>query len=524
MSQEILEYSDFSGGDYGRLENWRAPKNTFSGLNMLVSRTGELCVRPGVRDISPTGLTTGAVWHVGVRPDITTSFWFGQGTAIRYFSALPPGGALATASSALPNTPDYVAVFEGGATSYIQTPNDNGASFNGSAITTLGNMPDGAAIALYGDRLAVVPTSAPNTVVFSAAASFNNWTISAGNAVSVTVGDDDPITALIAQRTHLIIMKRNSAFYVLTGTPGTNESLRRVQRAMGPSDVGSRSYAAAARRTDDLIYYVGSDAQWPSTFDGTRTADMENIVTANTGAQNLSVVPFYMDDPSGVMINQEASSEGTEQLIWIKSRGAWTKHRLGVAVKKFAAVGAHAYPQTGLSDLSDVRTGSLVCFTDGGSASAAPVFYGWQPFMDRPGVESNPLSISCERAGDASAEAVSGSALLAEQRAKDGRELQVRGVIVDFRSWNTGSSSTNHFDLTVNTLNSYEAATPVASGTVSFDEAASQSSLAGDVRSKYFSLGDQGRGSAMNVQLDNVRGIAIQRIRIITETYPPRGF
>lgn len=521
MAQEIVEYADFSGGDYGRLENWRAPKNTFSATNMLVYRTGELGVRPGVRDVTPAGQAVGTVRVFGRLPGTLATVFYGQGTALKFFDAVQ-GGTLGTASGTFAvssSGPDHQD--DAGNTVYIASSAGAGGSLTGSTYTSLTNMPAAQAIALYGDRLAVVPTSATNTVVFSAAASFNNWTISAGNAVSVTVGDSDPITALFAQRSHLAILKKNSGLYILTGTPGTSESLRLAARFPGPVD----SWGAARTRSDDRIWFSVTNQQQMSVFDGSGVSLQDNYpLSLYTELAPRAVVPLRLDDQGGAAFVVEANSGlGSSNEVWLRSRGIWTRHTFGVTVSKLVASAGVGFSQDGDNDVSRLRYGSMLVFTDRGGASATPNFWSWVPFMDRPGLEVSPFSNSAERAGDASATPVSGSALLAEQRAKDGRELQVRGVIVDFRSWNTGGDANNHFDLAVNTLNSYEASGPVSSATLSFDEAPALSSLEGTVRSKYFSFGDQGRGSALNVQLSNCRGIAIQRIRIVTETYPPRG-
>jgi hypothetical protein len=518
MPRQTFEIKDFSGGDYGRMEAWKAPKNTFSALNMIVTRTGELCVRPGFRKTNPTGMVNGAVWAMGRQPSNPFSVWFGQGTAIRAFSPQTTPGAVSTATGALTGTPSAAFVDENGTTTYIATNNVNGYSYNGTAITSLNTMPSANAIALYGDRLAISPTSAPSTVVFSAAASFNNWVISAGNAVSITVGDTDAVAALFAQRTHLAIVKTASSLFVLTGTPGTNEALRPVYRFNGPTS----QRAAGRTHSDDKIWYAPTFSGYAVAFDGTAVSLLDNIpLSLHTGLLNRTVLPLYDDDQAGLALITPAGS-GAANEIWLKYRGAWTKHTLSQTITTNAAVKLHGYPQDGDATISRLRYGSCILLTDGGGAGATPNFYAWQPFMDRPGLEADPFSASCERAGDDSSSPVVGNVTFPEQRLDDGSEVQVRGVLVDFRSWNTGGSANNHFDLAINTLNSYEAAGPVSSATGSFDEAPGSSSLAGTVRSKYFSFGDQGRGAGFQVVLTNCKGVAFQRFRIITETYPAR--
>jgi hypothetical protein len=521
VAKVTFEYKDFSAGDYGRMEAFRAPKNSWTGLNMLVYRTGEIGVRAGIRDISPTGLATGSVWHLGVRPGAATDFWFGQGTKINRFSALSPGAVTATAAS-LGGTPGNVAVAETGGTSYIQTNANNGYSFDGTVLTALGSMPNGAgSIAVYGDRLVVTSGVNTNILRWSDAASYNSWP--AGN--TLTVGDVDYITALVAQRGHLAVMKQNSSFYVLTGVPGVSDTLRAVLRAQGPGNNGYGAYAAAARRTDDLVYYVADRSQYPSSFDGARSQDFDNIILNDIGGSNtVTVIPLMTDDQSGVVINQAASAtDGTAQLLWVRSKGAWTKHLLGVSVKKFGAAGTHPYPQDGAT-LASVRQGTTICLTDGGldAPATAPKFYAWQPFMDRPGLEANPLSISNERAGDASSTPVVGNFTLPEEHSSSGDDLHVRSVIVDFRKWNTGGATNNHIDVTVNVLRSYGTSGALTSSTQSWDETPGSAALSGTTQRMIFSFGDQAAGGGFQLVFANLRGIAIQRIVVIAESTPPR--
>lgn len=520
MATEVFEYADFSGGDYGRLENWRAPKNSFSATNMLLYRSGELGVRPGVRNVTPAGVAVGTVNLLSRLSQSLSAVFYNEGTTLKTFTPTE-GSSLSALTGTLANSPgSQLHTDDAGNTVYIASPSGAGGSVTGTTFTSLTNMPAAQAIALYGDRLAVVPVSAKNTVVFSAAASFNNWTISAGNAVSITVGDSDPITALFAQRTHLAILKQNSGLYILTGTPGTNESLRLAARFTGP--VGS--WGAGRTKSDDKIWFAPTNQQQLSVFDGTNVTLFDNYpLSLYTELAPRAVAPLKLDDQGGAaFVVQANSGVGSSNEVWLRAHGAWTRHTIGATITTNVASAGVGFPQDGGTDVSRLRYGSMLVFTDGGGASASAKFYSWVPFMDRPGMEASPFSTSAERCGDDSSTPVTGTALLAEQRAKDGKEIQVRGVIVDFRSWNTGSATNNHFDLVVNTLNTYESSAPVSSAIASFDEAASQSSLTGSVRSKYFSFGDQGRGGAFNVQLSNVRGVAFQRFRIVTETFPGR--
>lgn len=521
MGSKTFEYRDFSGGDWGRTEPWRAPKNTFSATNMLVYRTGEIGVRTGVRNVTPAGVANGVVQGLGRMPSSLSTVFYAQGTAVKYFDPVE-GGTLSTATGAFTGAGPTARTHmdDAGNTVYIATTTVNGYSLTGSTLTSLNNMPNAQAIALYGQRLAVVPTATPNSIVFSADSSFNNWTISAGNAVSVTIGDSDPIKAIFAQRTHLAVLKQNSGLYILTGTPGTSETVRLASRLEGPL----ASWQAGRTRSDDRIWFATTNAQPMAMFDGTNVSWYDNYpLSLFSQFAARTVMPLRYDDQTGAAFIVEANAGvGTANEVWLHHRGMWTRHTFGVGITAQAASCGVGFPQDGGTDPSRIRYGSQLVFTDGGAVGAPPAFWSWLPCPDRPGLEASPFAQSAERAGDASSTPVTGTLTLPEQRSEDGHEIQVRGVIVDFRSWQTGGASNNHFDLAVNTLNSYESPTPVSSATAAFDEAPSLSSLAGSVRSKYFSFGDQGRGSAFNLSLTNIRGVAFTRFRIVTETYPAR--
>jgi hypothetical protein len=510
-----FEIADFTGGDWGRIGPDKAAKNQFSATNMLVSRTGEMYVRPGVRLTNPTGLGNGVVWSVGTLPLDPSSLWFGQGTAVRYFLPSSAAVAVSTASSSITGTPTAVYVDENGTTVYLCTSTENGYSFNGSAITQLTSMPDAQAIALYGERLVVVPTSAPNTIRYSAAADFTSWPV----ANTITVGDTDPITALFAQRGHLAILKRDSSFYVLTGVPGVNDTLRPVYRFNGPGNQRS----AGRTRSDDRVWFAPNYSQHVAAFDGTAVTMFDNITPPlHSSVTSRTVVPLVDDDQSGAAFVVPANpGEGAANEVWVKYRNAWTKHTFGVAIGQHVARCFHDFPQNGDATIADLRYGTKLVFCDGGGAGATPNFWSWQPFMDRPGLEADPFTFSAERAGDASAAQVSGTVEFPYVTDEQGRELLVRKVTIHFRAWNTGGSSTNNITATVRSLREFDGSY-TDSAALSWTEAGSLASTAGSLRRKDLYFGDQGRGSAFQLRLSALRGVAIRRIVFTYDVLPTR--
>jgi hypothetical protein len=100
-------------------------------------------------------------------------------------------------------------------------------------------------------------------------------------------------------------------------------------------------------------------------------------------------------------------------------------------------------------------------------------------------------------------------------------------VTVEFKSYNTGASANNHFDLTVTATRRFTlpSGTPTAdkvSGTYTYDEAGSALGSTGAVKNRtiHFTTGDQGRGGGYFFTLANLKGVAITRIMVRLQTEP----
>ena len=57
-NRKVISYDDFSGGDYGILEPWRAPPGTWTGKNMVLYDDGGLGPRNGMFEVPLSGDTT----------------------------------------------------------------------------------------------------------------------------------------------------------------------------------------------------------------------------------------------------------------------------------------------------------------------------------------------------------------------------------------------------------------------------------------------------------------------------------
>lgn len=516
MPRKTITFDDFSGGDWGIVEAWNAPKNSFSATNMIVTQTGELCVRPGMKKTNPTGLANGVVWGLGQKAEGSNEVWFGQGTAVREFNPTSvPADALSTASGALTGTPTgLLSVYLIGQSVYLGTSAGVYLYNSGSnAVSSLlAGVDAGPGIAQYGDRLVIVNETVDNTEIrYSAAADFTSWP--AANVLPI--GGANGIAALLPQRNHLLILKADEGIYMITGALGVNETLRRVAQSVTVAN----QHSAAVTLNQDVWFVIGRIGV-PTRFDGANIHPASHITLPRAvTAEAIVVAPTVFEDRNGLIAYTQMTG-GTPQ-VWLYHLGVWTKHSFGVDFEPFCASLATSHRVIADNDGARALSSGFV-FTDGGAAGATPNFYTWVPTIDRPGSETETTGLAPERAGDDSASQVEGSVTFPEWHSEDGSEVTVRQVIVDFRSWNTGGSATNHFSMYVNGLRRYDTTSPQASTAVEFDQAGSSSATSGTIQRRVYNFGDQGPAGGFQLVFTAIRGLAIQRIHVVVDVEPPR--
>lgn len=515
MAKQTLVFDNFQGGDIGRKGLSAAPKNAFSATNMLLYRTGELGVRSGFREVTPSNAVAGAVVMVA---EWNNRVYYIQDTAVRYFNPTSTAGATTTPAGTFTSTPSLPS-YDNGQADYLFIGTNNAGAYkvDGATLTTLASSPSGTSIARYGTRL-VVAKNTLGTIEYSADNVFTSW----GNTIVI---DNDTITALKNQRNGLTIMLANS-IWVLNGTLATNESVRRVSRSRGAVD-----HLASWVNEFDNLYFAGSVATGqgdtaPIRFDGAypRRLDNQIIQPAYASGSNTRVTGLSSNHPEGVafMYPNQAVSDLTQAWFLIYMNGVWTKHRTTLGLDLGLCTVRLPFFQDSGTTSTELRYGATLISSDGGTAGVAPKFYGLVLDMDRPGSETVvDTGQAPERAGDASAAAVEGDVTFAEWHADMGFEVRVRDVTVDFRSWNTGASNNNHFNVTASALRTYDNG-QVTSTTQAWDEAPTYSSAAGTLKRKTFSFGDAGSGNAFQISFNTIRGIAIRRYFVTVEITPQR--
>jgi hypothetical protein len=497
VARKLVLFDRYDGGEFGSLGAWKAPANSFTASNMLVNRLGELMVRPGLKNISPSGLSTGVVHGFGGVGVPTADLWFVQGTAVHTFSS--DATNLRTAAVALaeiPSEPINAKVDTN--TALLASTSDKIYRLTPAAtplptLAALTDSPGANNVAVYGDRIVAgkIDGSFGYRLRFSDAANPNSWPA----ANFIDIGDGWHISGLFSQRQHLLIVKQ-AGMYVLTGVPGVNPVLRKVSNRGG-----GESPFMSFMHPDNTLWYSDGGSH-PQSFNGSVTRDYSHLSlggSLSSGTTNPPVVGItgFTNPALGVMFFRDSGNTAM-----LNQNGVWTSHTFGVNTTGYTA-----------------EHGQYVYLCDGGAVGVAPKFYAFNPSSDTPGIEGGDRM----KAGDDSSTALTGTVTFPEWWATDGDEVMVRSVIVDFRTWATGSATTNHFDLAVSALRRYQAGSAQASTTVSFDEAAASSSATGTLQRRIFGFGEQGIGNGFQLAFTNCRGMAIQRIEVILSTQGVRA-
>lgn len=545
MARRVIEHNDWSGGEFGRAEAWRARMNQFTGTNMLVYRTGELGVRPGLRDVTPT---TGVGANVNGQTFLITRAPTASGGSVKIIfginddiytfnpSATSISADLIGTTNAAP-TSLCDSVWLGTRVYFVQPNGTPGAyQIDGTTLTALTNSPTGNSITQFGDRLVIARNSGQpvNNLHYNGlttgVSDFTKWTVGTDNSNLIPVGDAGNIFKLITQRGHLVIAKQHTGHWIITGQLGVSEQLRQqVTNIQGPD-----AYQSMGRSQNGLLWFADTSgiSGHPMAFDGTQMVsidhlDISEVATGlGTFTQANAAIPFASDDDTGVLIHAKTPSTGTaQQQSLLLSDNVWTSHNFPVQlnIAQGTSLPYQFRQDPGAGTAETLNSTDSFILTDGGSGSVPPKFYGWTPRMDRPGSETVLANACPERAGDASSAQVSGNWTSAEMHLQDADEFMVQGVVVDFRSWNTGGSLTNHWDLQVDCLRPYDNDSPITSLTGAWDEVGVLSSTAGTLKRQVIMFGDQGYGNGYQLRFTNCRGVAFQRVQVILDTVKFRG-
>lgn len=482
MTVRYKSFTDFNKGEWGRIGGYQAVDGMFSSTNMLVYQDGSIGPRPGLRAMTVTGLANGVVQGFGSIP-VSSGIWFIQGTAFRHFPF--GGGAVTTASSPLAGTPTNIVtpanggVYLGDAL-WFTSKGDAIYKFapGANSLSSIATTQNGFDLALYRDRLY---SCAESKVWYSDAADFNTWGV--GSYFDVGYQYNNYRLAEIRNALHIFRQAQGSV-WMLTGTPEATSVLRQVSSGLGPSQ-----HPIALSRSEQSVWWIPGVRRAPVVWNGAVQDDkaLAHLEDWTTTSDTDTIGASYSYEDGDVLF----VAPDTNGLM--RRWGVWTKHDLGVAVTQLVSRHSDQY----------------FVFCNGGGAGSNPVFWSWQHGLDRPAFTGDSRS----QPGDGSDTPLTASLFLPEQWAPSGLRRRLRQVVVDFTSWNTGTSATAHFDL-VTSVFRLPSRVAAETATQSFDEAVASSSTSGTERSVTFNFGGEGWGLAYQLAFSAVRSVSIRGVHV----------
>lgn len=487
----ITTFDDFSGGDYGTLGGERAPKNTFSAENMLVYADGYVGPRPGLKNITPASMPNGKLLALVPTPVVGRDGMFIIGNTVYRFDMGTPATA-PTAMGTIDVTPTvalrpylitdvfYMAV-PGDKTYHLDPTNDSVADIVGS--------PSGTDCVIWNDQLVVVSDDNTNRLLASIPGDVNDW--SEGRFIDI--GDRWEITGVRSMRNYLGILKRNGAF-ILAGVIGDPET--ESIRQMSSSTTTLHPWCAETD-SDDKYWFIPVFRDNPAVYDAAQLRQLPRyefsgeVSTAATLPLGQSLAMLIGDQtPSSLALTR---GESVRESI-VQHNGIWTRHHFETAV-------------SGMT----VGNGDALILTDGGDTSAPAQIYSTYFNLDRPGFVSDSLVAP----GDGSATPLDASITLPQWWSPAGREVQVSQVVVDFKSWNTGTAETNHFDVSVKVMGRTRADEVTYTHSTGFDEIVAESSVSGTRRRMEFNMLCS-PGAGFEITLSDIRGCAIRSVTVLS--------
>lgn len=252
MPSTLASWRDHKGGHWGALGPRSAQPNQWGGVNMMLTRQGNLAPVSASRELTQSAASSGRVWGMFWGWGLDGRIYYVQQTAgtaawtIKAFTPDPTAVPLATTTLSGTLTgpmvfePDWVAVNE---TLYLTIWGDKVYAINPGANTyaeltgSYNDAPAGRCIALYGERLVIggINDSGlgvhPNRVHFSGDDTNNDPADkTAWESLNYfDVGTDDTyITGLYPIRDGLVVILADQQIWTVTGIPGVNGSLRRA--------------------------------------------------------------------------------------------------------------------------------------------------------------------------------------------------------------------------------------------------------------------------------------------------------
>jgi len=539
----VIKWDDFTGGEYGGLSPGLQSANQWTGLNMLVYDDGRIGPRGGMNSIVTSGLTivdsfvsavavgnyllvhanTGATSHVVYECEIDVTSTYTHtlaGTSPTYGE--DTGGWVAVDGSTA-----YLATYQGSI--YKCTTGSPGGV---AAVFTAAAGDQGTPIAKYRDRLYSAGYS--NTVRYSVAADFDDWASTPGDGTDsgnfVVGGQGNKIRWMGTVQDQLWFVLENGELWAYQGVPG-RDSLRQLHPGKaGGSGLGSTfpvvDQPGGLAVVGGAQALVGGEAYFPRPI----TWTTGGVVATNYLAQKLveqeSAYPYSdigsvvgasttHEDDGAVVMFSDTSGSNDESYTWIKRNGAWSYHKfvpsgIGTSPGGPTPRAVACTPQGVLWLLisSNSETDLWPCYTiinankpgDGAQTYA----YHRQGDVFSSGTETTQHVDNC-------------TFQTSYYMEPSGKDMTIRRVIIEFMAFDTNSSDTNHFDPTIE-LRASDDGQEQTITLDSWDEANASATSSGSPRRHVVTPNGAIQSTMFAVKLSNIRGVAIESVRVEFDT------
>ncbi len=504
MAQKIVVFDDWSGGEYGDTPAHKAEINQFTGINVIVYRSGEIGPRPGLKAFSNDDLPNGVVKGMGFGGTPGASFWIA--TALNELWVYDNTGgtdwdeATGTFNATLVRVEGQEVevgssyLIAQGDDVYELAHVDDGSTLTqrtswSTAATTIG---DG--ISKFRERLWI---GDDNILRYSNAADFD---VAAG---SVTVGFGPHIRALLWMKDALLIFTADSAIWEYRGTPGVSgkDSLRRIYQGTRHPWVFFPGRALVLPNDD--VWFVPIDRDYPAQWFNGFVSEIKHLKLFEgdfAGSENnhdeVRLLPVNEDDELIVLFNTADPTTNKKRAL-IKRDQTWSKIEWGI---------------TDLTTYAASDRQERVLLSDGGGASAPPDLYTYDPSLERPGFTSDTNA----QPGDDSTTPLDANFTTAEWWAPEGSEVTIKNIIIDFTKYDTGAGVQNHFNVNLIQLARREEESPDTVSMRAFDEDDDTSTAAG-IRDRHITYGISAGSipaAGFKIQIEGIVGCTIKAIRV----------
>lgn len=461
MAEEgIATWNDFSAGEAGRHGLTKPPgPGFFSGRNVLVYSNGLLGPRPGLKNLRvsnvPSGRTVAleahtdqfngvtffrSIYHTDTPTLRTYLFWLAQGV-VSPGDIVAPAGASVQVDASTDAEAKVRPSMRVGSLHYFA---DAGQLYrvstttSGAAPTLLFSGLSPRAIASHGVRVYITQNA---DLRYSAANDATSWP--AANVITVGAASKD-IVGLYSSADGLYIVKEDE-IWVLTGQDPTSGRLVKLNDGWGVD----APWTMALDRSRRMLGIAG-DGKSPIIFDGAQVAVVDHIdavrsplriipadfltISPSTAGAAAAGSPHGTGGSTLLVDDKRAHAGATDTILTLFDGRTWTQHTTTLDVHGLIAPW--------------IERERYLLPADGTTNATAPAWYGFDPFIQRPGFVNDAWSAP----GDGSDTPVAANASLPEFWTPDGGEVRVRQVIVDFVKWDTGSATANQLDVAVETF------------------------------------------------------------------------